>query len=100
VAAQREVSGSPSQVEADWAWALARENERGDVVGFWHTHPVGAGKAPSGRDVRTMQAWRLALGKPLLCLISEEGPTGEPAAYLFADEDDEGQPAGSVILQI
>jgi hypothetical protein len=99
VTAHREVSGRPSQVEADWAWALAREDERGDVVGFWHTHPAGAGRAPSPRDIRTMQAWCLALGKPLLCLISEEGRLGPPAAHLFVDEDDDGLPAGSVILQ-
>jgi hypothetical protein len=98
VAVEREVAGEPIRVEADWRWALAREEERGDVAGFWHTHPPAAGLVPSARDVRTMQAWTLALGKPLLCLISEEGRPGQPAAYLFLDEDDRGRPAGSVIL--
>jgi len=41
----------------------------GDVVGFLHTHPAGPA-SPSGPDVRTMRAWRRALGKPLLCLIA------------------------------
>jgi hypothetical protein len=86
--------GGVASVEADWGWTLAREEERGDVVGFWHTHPAGAGTAPSGRDIRTMQAWCSALGKPLLCLISEEGRGGEAAVYLFADDESEGEEAG------
>jgi proteasome lid subunit RPN8/RPN11 len=84
--------GGVASVEADWGWAMAREEERGDVVGFWHTHPAGAGTAPSRRDIRTMQAWCSALGKPLLCLISEEGREGEAAVYLFEDDESEGRP--------
>ena len=61
--------GQPHQVEADWRWALAREESRGDVVGFLHTHPTGCGTQPSSRDRDTMQAWCSAFGKPLLCLI-------------------------------
>ena len=83
--------GRPASVEANWGWALAREEEQGDVVGFWHTHPAGAGTSPSGRDVRTMQAWCSAFGKPLLCLISEEGQEGEAAVYLFENDESEGR---------
>jgi proteasome lid subunit RPN8/RPN11 len=62
-------SGSPATVTADGAWTLRREETRGDVVGFYHTHPHGP-LSPSGRDLRTMRAWCDALGKPLLCVIA------------------------------
>src|SRR4028118_1381186 len=55
--------GQPHCVEASWDWALQREEAHGDVLGFGHTHPPGAGVAPSLRDVRTMQAWCLSFGK-------------------------------------
>ena len=61
--------GQRTQVEADWRWALAREETRGDVTGFLHTHPPGSSTQPSPRDQDTMQAWCSAFGKPLLCLI-------------------------------
>jgi hypothetical protein len=60
-------------VRFDGLWVLAREETHCDVVGFLHTHPDGPA-APSDRDVRTMRAWCLAFGKPLLCLI--ESPAG------------------------
>lgn len=85
--ARRRVAGQPASVEADWRWALAREEEQGDVVGFAHTHPTGAGTNPSGRDVRTTEAWCSAFGKPLLCLIAEGEALANPAAYLFFDDD-------------
>ena len=90
--AQHHVGGQPASVEADWQWTMAREEEQGDVAGFAHTHPYGAGTSPSGRDVRTMQAWCSALGKPLLCLIAEGKSLHEPAAYLFTDDESQGQP--------
>ena len=64
----RPVRGIRVDVRFDGAWALAREESRGDVVGFLHTHPAGP-HAPSERDVRTMHAWCSAFGKPLLCAI-------------------------------
>src|SRR5581483_8292450 len=65
----RRRAGQPCEVEADGAWTLAREETRGDVLGFLHTHPMG-GLSPSRRDMRTMRAWCDALGKPLLCAIA------------------------------
>jgi hypothetical protein len=86
-------TGSSSSVDADWAWALDREEACGDVAGFWHTHPPGAGIAPSQRDVQTMRAWRLAFGKPLLCVIAD-GP--RRAAYLFDGDESPGAILGKV----
>lgn len=88
----RHVSGEPSSVEADWQWALDREETVGDVAGFAHTHPTGAGTAPSARDIRTMQAWCSALGKALLCLIGEGEDLDEASAYLFEDDRSSGRP--------
>ncbi len=64
-------AGDAASVEAAWEWALAREERFGDVVGFFHTHPRGAGARPSARDIRTMKAWCSAFGKPLLCVIAD-----------------------------
>jgi hypothetical protein len=88
--------GEPARVEADWSWTLAREEERKDVMGFYHTHPRGCGVQPSGRDIRTMQAWCSALGKPLLCLIAEDGKPGFPMGYVFEHDEHRGQPVHSI----
>lgn len=90
VSLQRPGSGSAAAVEADWAWALAREETHGDVAGFWHTHPAGMGTAPSPRDVRTLRAWCSALGKPLLCLIADGEALG---GYWFEHDEAVGTPA-------
>ncbi len=84
---RRPAVGTPGTVDLDWRWSLAREERCGDVVGFWHTHPPGAGVAPSARDVRTLRAWCGAFGKPLLCVIGD-GVT--LAAYVFEDDEDDG----------
>ncbi len=76
--------GEAASVQFDWSWVLEREERRGDVIGFWHTHPFGM-VGPSRRDVRTMDQWVDCLGKPLLCLI--EVP-GKIAAYLFERDED------------
>jgi proteasome lid subunit RPN8/RPN11 len=89
------VVGGQARVEADWSWTLAREESQRDVAGFFHTHPPGSGASPSDRDVRTMQAWCSALGKPLLCLIAEDGNEGAPSAYLFMNDEDNGASVGS-----
>ena len=78
--------GSPATVTADGAWTLRREETRGDVAGFYHTHPNGPLR-PSGRDVRTMRAWCDALGKPLLCVIAT--PT-RVAAWRFTSHRSRG----------
>ena len=88
---RQHISGQPSSVEADWHWALAHEEEFGNLVGFAHTHPLGAGTTPSARDIRTMQAWCIALGKALLCLIGEGLELVNPAAYLFEDDQSSGE---------
>ena len=85
---RRPTSGGRAWVEVDWAWALEREEARGDVVGFYHTHP-GMAAVPSARDVATMWAWVSCFGKPLLCAI--EGEEGL-AAYLLESDEDEGRP--------
>jgi proteasome lid subunit RPN8/RPN11 len=75
--------GSPVSVEFDWTTVMRREETLRDVVGFFHTHPRGLTR-PSGRDVRTMQAWCDCLGKPLLCVIGIPGPDDmEIHGYLF-----------------
>ncbi len=88
----RRVEGGPASVELDWAVILEREERRGDVLGFYHSHPPGA-EAPSERDVRTMRAWMSCLGKPLLCVI-ESGPALR--GYLFATDKDPGTPLAEV----
>ncbi|HTO20895.1 MAG TPA: Mov34/MPN/PAD-1 family protein [Spirochaetia bacterium] len=90
------VDGTPARVEADWSWTLSREESHGDVAGFYHTHPQGAGAGPSERDVRTMQAWCGALGKALLCLISEGDSAGSLQACLFENDENAGAPVASV----
>jgi hypothetical protein len=63
-------SGTPSSVDFDWQRVLTREENLGDVVGFYHTHPSGF-TTPSSRDDKTMDGWSTCFGKPLLCLIAE-----------------------------
>jgi proteasome lid subunit RPN8/RPN11 len=98
--ARRNVAGRPASVEADWRWALAREEERGDVAGFAHTHPAGSGTRPSQRDVRTMEAWCSAFGKALVCLIAEGEALDNPAGYLFRSDRAEPLPLAAFELAI
>jgi proteasome lid subunit RPN8/RPN11 len=66
---RRYSTGQPTRVAFDAGWVLRREESHGDVIGFLHTHPIGAAR-PSLRDLRTMTAWTGAFGKPLLCVIA------------------------------
>ena len=80
-------TGERLRVAFDGPWALRREEERGDVLGFLHTHPDSPAR-PSRRDVRTMRAWCLALGKPLLCMIESPGGLN---GYRFDDDESSGE---------
>lgn len=75
--------GSPGQVEFNWRLIMDREESHGDIVGFYHTHPQTVG-CPSHRDYRTMGAWTVSFGRPLLCLI--EGVDGLNANWFKDDE--------------
>lgn len=88
----RRSSGERCSVPFDGAWVLEREETRGDVVGFLHTHPDGPA-SPSERDVRTMRAWRCAFGKPLLCVIA--APDGL-RAFRFDDDESTGAALAAV----
>jgi hypothetical protein len=60
--------GGPAHVDVDWRWTLRREETKGDVAGFYHTHPEGF-LSMSDRDRRTMRAWAICFGKPLVAVI-------------------------------
>lgn len=85
---ERQEEGERASVRFDGLWVLEREEAHGDVVGFLHTHPDGPA-SPSDRDLRTMRAWCLAFGKPLLCLI--DSPIGL-CGYRFDDDESNGEP--------
>jgi hypothetical protein len=61
--------GEETSVLFDGERVLKREEAKGDVLGFYHTHPEGC-LEPSGRDDRTMDAWTFCFGKSLLCVIA------------------------------
>src|SRR5262245_32941605 len=80
------------RVRWDGAGAAKREETHGDGVGLLHAHPDRPA-VTSARDVRTMRAWCLAFGKPLVCLIaSPDGLRG----YRFDDEESTGEPLAIV----
>ena len=82
----RRSAGTSTTVAFDAKAVLDREEDRGDVVGFFHTH-LHSDPQPSRRDVDTMRAWCSAFGKPLLCVIA--GRT-ETAAFRFDDSNSTG----------
>lgn len=87
--------GQPASVDFDWDWVLEREEDHGDVLGFFHTHPAGLTQ-PSSRDVRTMCAWVSSFGKPMICVIA----SGQAiAAYLFTSDEDDGQRLAGVRMR-
>lgn len=75
--------GQPCQVSFDPQVIEKREDEKHDVVGFYHTHPQFFAD-PSGRDYKTMMAWTVAFGKPLVCCI--RGVDGLKAHWFVDDE--------------
>jgi proteasome lid subunit RPN8/RPN11 len=84
--------GSVTSVRFDGLAVLRREEARGDVLGFFHTHPDGPPR-PSARDVRTMRAWCSSFGKPLLCVIASPGGL---AGFRF--DGGEGKSSGGLPL--
>lgn len=80
-----ESEGHPGAVGFPYQWVMDREESKGDIVGFMHTHP-GMMASPSLRDDATMHQWVMCFGKPLLCLI--EGNNGLRGYLYFDDESD------------
>ena len=62
--------GDLTSVEFDWDWVLKREENRGDIIGFWQTHEIDI--RPSSRDIETMLAWMRCFGKTLVCIFQTE----------------------------
>jgi len=75
--------GSPGEVEFDHNAVMKRDEEHGDVVGFFHTHPMSLA-SPSMTDYATMGAWTVCFGKPLVCCI--KGVNGHKAHWFIDDE--------------
>ncbi len=76
-----EGKGSPASVGFDWDKALKRA---GGIIGFHHTHPDGFCR-PSDRDHKTMRAWVVTEGRPLLCSITSGEKTG---CWIYARNKD------------
>lgn len=83
----RHSSGGAAHVQVHGSWTMRREEEKGDVIGFYHTHPTFPAD-PSDRDIRTMQAFVSCFGKPLLCVI--KGTDGV-RAFIFDSDESEGR---------
>lgn len=79
---RRRTTGSVCQVAFDANYVLKREEERGDIIGFFHTHPCGA--YPSNRDDATMHQWVDCFGKPLVCVIQGTDTT---RVWIYFDGD-------------
>jgi len=75
--------GSPCGVEFDPVKVMDRDEQYGDIVGFYHTHPHMTAN-PSSIDYMTMGAWTVCFGKPLVCLI--KGSNGLKAHWFIDDE--------------
>lgn len=75
--------GSVSRVAFDHKKVMEREEQHGDVVGFYHTHPCTP-SSPSQTDYMTMGGWTVCFGRPLVCLI--RGTNGLKAHWFIDDE--------------
>jgi len=78
-------TGEPATVEFDFDYVLEREEKKGDVIGFLHTHP-NMPASPSKTDDDTMRAWVNCFGKPLVCGIY--GIDGLRGHFYIDDESD------------
>lgn len=89
----KKIIGGSTSVEFDWDWVLKREENRGDIIGFWHSHEIDI--RPSSRDIETMLAWIRCFGKTLVCIIQT---ANYRASYLCAFYKSNAQKTG--ILKI
>lgn len=93
--------GTPSSVDANWQWALRRQETVGDVIGFHHEHPSGLSK-PSSRDTRTMSAWVDGEWIPLLCTISygkySDGTFHGIGGFVFSPGSDESYIVAELVI--
>lgn len=81
--------GTPGSVDFDYKSVYKYEDDHTwDVIGFWHSHPFGAGSSPSTTDYATMDGWVNSLGRPLLCAISHDGIT---RGWWFDEKDEMGR---------
>ena len=77
----RQREGLPCSVDFDWEWAM-RQEEQNHNVAFLHSHPCQA--YPSSRDERTMRAFCLCFGRPILCaILGTDGLRG----FWFIDDE-------------
>jgi proteasome lid subunit RPN8/RPN11 len=76
--------GTPVSVNFSADYVVQRDTKHHDIIGFIHTHPSFPAHY-SSRDDRTMKAWCLSLGKPLVCCI--QGTDGLRAWWYLNDED-------------
>lgn len=74
--------GEPACVEYDWDWVLRREEAKGDILGFVHTHPFSCA-SPSITDYTAMKGLVMCFGRPMLCAI--RGTDGLRAHWFFDD---------------
>jgi len=67
--------GEPHEVRLAWDKVLDREETKGDIVGFYHTHPNSSGNFYSEKDRVTMTDWCSCFGKLLYCVIKSKTAT-------------------------
>lgn len=77
--------GKPAHVKFNPDKILEREKKKGDLIGFYHTHP-NMNNGPSPTDWAAMQAWTSATGKHLLCAI--KGKNGLAGWWFDKDIED------------
>lgn len=75
--------GTPTLVEFDGESIVRDPLVLTILQGFYHTHP-NFPATPSGIDIQTMNAWVVAEGKPLACVI--KGIDGVRCFLFISDE--------------